>query len=109
MAFAASSVHRRLAAARGALMASTSRLGRIINVTGSMEGWSRLAFLICCLNVSAGSTLCMRNDRPSQILLMRYSYHQDVTPWAFGKIGALREAAMAVERKYRYYYMGRYV
>ena len=30
-----------------------------------------------------------------------------MTPWAFGKLGALREAAFAIEGRYRYYYMGK--
>ncbi len=34
------------------------------------------------------------------------SYNQEMAPWAFGKIGALREALLAMEGNYRYYYMG---
>ncbi|KAI9718271.1 MAG: hypothetical protein M1812_004261 [Candelaria pacifica] len=32
-------------------------------------------------------------------------YHDDFKEWSFGKISALREAALAVEGGYRYYYM----
>ena len=39
-------------------------------------------------------------------LLLDQRYRQDMTAWSFGKLGALREASMAIEGDYRYYYMG---
>ena len=33
-------------------------------------------------------------------------YHEDFSEWNFGKISALRETALALEGRYRYYYMG---
>ena len=35
------------------------------------------------------------------------SYHHSVQQWSFGKISALREAALAIEGGYPYYYMGK--
>ncbi len=39
-------------------------------------------------------------------LCLPSSYHEDMIPWKFGKLGALREAALAAEGGYTYYYMG---
>lgn len=36
-------------------------------------------------------------------------YHSDYEKWQFGKLSALREAALAIEGGYRYYYMGYYI
>ncbi|KAI9675103.1 MAG: Arginyl-tRNA--protein transferase 1 [Caeruleum heppii] len=38
-----------------------------------------------------------------------FIYHDDMNRWNFGKVGALREAALALEDGYRYYYMGFYI
>lgn len=38
-----------------------------------------------------------------------FIYHSDFERWGFGKISALREAALAREFEYRYYYMGYYI
>lgn len=35
-----------------------------------------------------------------------FMYHQDYSRWSFGKLSACREAALAREGGYRYYYMG---
>ena len=34
-------------------------------------------------------------------------YHSDFSEWGFGKLSACREAALAAEEGYKYYYMGR--
>lgn len=36
-------------------------------------------------------------------------YHSDYEKWQFGKLSALREAALALEGGYQYYYMGYYI
>lgn len=36
-------------------------------------------------------------------------YHSDYEKWQFGKLSALREAALAIEGGYQYYYMGFYI
>ncbi|KAF2749192.1 arginine-tRNA-protein transferase 1 [Sporormia fimetaria CBS 119925] len=36
-------------------------------------------------------------------------YHPDFEKWSFGKLSALREAALALEHGYGYYYMGFYI
>ncbi|KAF2273327.1 arginine-tRNA-protein transferase 1 [Westerdykella ornata] len=36
-------------------------------------------------------------------------YHSDFEKWSFGKISAMREAALALEGGYQYYYMGFYI
>lgn len=36
-------------------------------------------------------------------------YHSDYEQWQFGKLSALREAALALEGGYQYYYMGYYI
>lgn len=36
-------------------------------------------------------------------------YHSDFAEWQFGKLSALREAALALEGGYQYYYMGYYI
>ncbi|KAH6870786.1 arginine-tRNA-protein transferase, partial [Alternaria rosae] len=36
-------------------------------------------------------------------------YHSDFEQWQFGKLSALREAALALEGGYQYYYMGYYI
>lgn len=36
-------------------------------------------------------------------------YHSEYEKWQFGKLSALREAALAIEGGYQYYYMGYYI
>ena len=36
-----------------------------------------------------------------------FMYHSDFSQWGFGKLSACREAALAAEEGYQYYYMGR--
>jgi hypothetical protein len=36
-------------------------------------------------------------------------YHSDFEKWSFGKLSALREAALTLEGGYQYYYMGYYI
>ena len=38
-----------------------------------------------------------------------FIYHSDFEKWSFGKLSALREAALALEGGYQYYYMGYYI
>lgn len=38
-----------------------------------------------------------------------FMYHEDFSSWSFGKLSALREATLALEVGYRYYYMGYYI
>ncbi|TKA81403.1 hypothetical protein B0A49_00862 [Cryomyces minteri] len=38
-----------------------------------------------------------------------FLYHRDFEKWSFGKLSAMREAALAVEKGYEYYYMGYYI
>jgi hypothetical protein len=38
-----------------------------------------------------------------------FIYHSDFEQWSFGKISAMREAALALEAGYEYYYMGYYI
>ena len=38
-----------------------------------------------------------------------FVYHSDFEKWAFGKLSAMREAALALEGGYQYYYMGFYI
>ena len=40
---------------------------------------------------------------------MYFIYHSDFEKWSFGKLSALREANMALEEGYEYYYMGYYI
>ncbi|KAF2100023.1 arginyl-tRNA-protein transferase [Rhizodiscina lignyota] len=38
-----------------------------------------------------------------------FMYHSDFEKWSFGKLSALREANLALEAAYSYYYMGYYI
>jgi hypothetical protein len=38
-----------------------------------------------------------------------FVYHQDFEKWSFGKLSAMREAALALEGGYEFYYMGFYI
>ncbi|KAF8454597.1 arginine-tRNA-protein transferase [Terfezia claveryi] len=38
-----------------------------------------------------------------------FMYHSDFSEWGFGKLSACREAALAAEEGYKYYYMGFYI
>jgi arginine-tRNA-protein transferase len=38
-----------------------------------------------------------------------FLYHSDFEQWHFGKLSAMREAALALEGGYQYYYMGYYI
>jgi arginine-tRNA-protein transferase len=38
-----------------------------------------------------------------------FIYHTDFEKWGFGKLSALREACLALEGQYEYYYMGFYI
>ncbi|GAB7362506.1 hypothetical protein MBLNU230_g2826t2 [Neophaeotheca triangularis] len=38
-----------------------------------------------------------------------FIYHNDFEHWSFGKLSAMREATLALEGEYQYYYMGFYI
>lgn len=46
---------------------------------------------------------------PHAVSGVYFVYHQDFEKWSFGKLSALREAALALECGYEYYYMGYYI
>ncbi|KAK5684395.1 Arginyl-tRNA--protein transferase 1 [Elasticomyces elasticus] len=46
---------------------------------------------------------------PHAVSGVYFLYHQDFEKWSFGKLSALREAALAMEQGYDYYYMGYYI
>ena len=46
---------------------------------------------------------------PQAVSGVYFIYHSDFEKWSFGKLSALREAALAVEEDYVYYYMGYYI
>lgn len=43
---------------------------------------------------------------PQAVSAVYFMYNEEGAKWSFGKIGALRETALAIESGYRYYYMG---
>lgn len=43
---------------------------------------------------------------PHAVSGVYFIYHEDYSKWSFGKLSACREAALAKEEDYRYYYMG---
>ena len=46
---------------------------------------------------------------PHAVSGVYFLYHSDFEKWSFGKLSALREAALALERGYEFYYMGYYI
>ncbi|KAK4506957.1 hypothetical protein PRZ48_000690 [Zasmidium cellare] len=46
---------------------------------------------------------------PHAVSGVYFIYHSDFEKWSFGKLSALREAALAHEQGYQYYYMGYYI
>lgn len=46
---------------------------------------------------------------PHAVSGVYFIYHSDFEKWSFGKLSALREAALAHEQRYQYYYMGYYI
>ncbi|KAI9848131.1 MAG: Arginyl-tRNA--protein transferase 1 [Thelocarpon superellum] len=46
---------------------------------------------------------------PQCVSSVYFLYHDDFKKWNFGKLGALREASMAKENGYRWYYMGYFI
>ncbi|KAK0316646.1 Arginyl-tRNA--protein transferase 1 [Friedmanniomyces endolithicus] len=46
---------------------------------------------------------------PHAVSGVYFLYHSDFEKWSFGKLSALREAALALEKGYEYYYMGYYI
>lgn len=46
---------------------------------------------------------------PHSVSGVYFVYHSDFEKWSFGKLSALREAALALEKGYEYYYMGFYI
>ena len=46
---------------------------------------------------------------PQAVSGVYFIYHSDFEKWSFGKLSALREAALAIEGEYVYYYMGYYI
>lgn len=46
---------------------------------------------------------------PHSVSGVYFMYHSDFEKWSFGKLSALREAALALEQGYQYYYMGFYI
>jgi arginine-tRNA-protein transferase len=46
---------------------------------------------------------------PHAVSGVYFVYHQDFEKWSFGKLSALREAALALEGGYEFYYMGYYI
>jgi len=46
---------------------------------------------------------------PHAVSGVYFIYHSDYEKWSFGKLSALREAALAMEQGYKFYYMGYYI
>lgn len=46
---------------------------------------------------------------PHAVSGVYFIYHSDFEKWSFGKLSACREAALALEAKHEYYYMGYYI
>ncbi|KAL9612241.1 MAG: hypothetical protein Q9167_003154 [Letrouitia subvulpina] len=46
---------------------------------------------------------------PQCVSSVYFIYHEDVQDWKLGKLGVLREIALAIEGGYRHYYMGFYI
>ncbi|KAI4719604.1 arginine-tRNA-protein transferase 1 [Aureobasidium sp. EXF-10727] len=46
---------------------------------------------------------------PHAVSGVYFIYHQDFEKWSFGKLSAMREAALALEDGYEFYYMGYYI
>ena len=46
---------------------------------------------------------------PHAVSGVYFIYHPDFEKWSFGKLSAMREAALALEGGYEYYYMGYYI
>lgn len=46
---------------------------------------------------------------PHAVSGVYFIYHSDFEKWSFGKLSALREACLALEQGYQYYYMGYYI
>ncbi|EMF17316.1 arginine-tRNA-protein transferase 1 [Sphaerulina musiva SO2202] len=46
---------------------------------------------------------------PHAVSGVYFVYHKDVEKFSFGKLSALREAALALEQNYGYYYMGYFI
>lgn len=46
---------------------------------------------------------------PHAVSGVYFVYHHDFERWSFGKLSALREAALALEAGHQYYYMGYYI
>lgn len=46
---------------------------------------------------------------PHAVSGVYFIYHQDFEKWSFGKLSAMREAALALEAGYEFYYMGYYI
>lgn len=46
---------------------------------------------------------------PRAVSGVYFTYHSDFEKWSFGKLSALREAALAVEEGYDLYYMGYFI
>ncbi|EME49655.1 hypothetical protein DOTSEDRAFT_143846 [Dothistroma septosporum NZE10] len=46
---------------------------------------------------------------PHAVSGVYFIYHSDFEKWSFGKLSALREACLALEQEYQYYYMGYYI
>jgi len=46
---------------------------------------------------------------PHSVSGVYFVYHHDVEQWAFGKLSALREIALAREARHAFYYMGYYI
>lgn len=46
---------------------------------------------------------------PHAVSGVYFLYHSDYEKWSFGKLSALREASLALEQGYQFYYMGYYI
>jgi arginine-tRNA-protein transferase len=46
---------------------------------------------------------------PHAISGVYFIYHHDFEKWSFGKLSAIREACLALQKGYEYYYMGYYI
>ncbi|KAJ9623513.1 Arginyl-tRNA--protein transferase 1 [Taxawa tesnikishii (nom. ined.)] len=46
---------------------------------------------------------------PHAVSGVYFIYHPDFEKWSFGKVSAMREAALALEKGYNFYYMGFYI
>jgi arginine-tRNA-protein transferase len=83
----------------------SSPLRRTVDDTGNQYGSFHQCYRLDGRLIAMG----VLDLLPHAVSGVYFVYHQDFEKWSFGKLSAVREACLALQQGYEYYYMGYYI